>query len=58
MKKMLFLLQAVMTLAACEQNGDQGTAYVRITAEEALVELGYTNIKELGGSMDWPYETQ
>ena len=27
-------------------------------AEEALVELGYTNIKEFGGIIDWPYETE
>ena len=26
-------------------------------AAEALVELGYTNIKEFGGIIDWPYET-
>ena len=25
-------------------------------AAEALVELGYTNIKEFGGIIDWPYE--
>jgi rhodanese-related sulfurtransferase len=25
-------------------------------AAEALVELGYTNIKEFGGILDWPYE--
>ena len=24
-------------------------------ASEALVELGYTNIKEFGGIIDWPY---
>ena len=24
-------------------------------ASEALVELGYTNIKEFGGILDWPY---
>ena len=27
-------------------------------ASEALVELGYTNIKEFGGIIDWPYETE
>ena len=27
-------------------------------AAEALVELGYTNIKEFGGMIDWPYETE
>ena len=27
-------------------------------AAEALVELGYTNIKEFGGILDWPYETE
>ena len=27
-------------------------------AAEALVELGYTNIKEFGGIIDWPYEVQ
>ena len=26
-------------------------------AAEALVELGYTNVKEFGGIIDWPYET-
>lgn len=26
-------------------------------AAEALVSLGYTNIKEFGGIIDWPYET-
>lgn len=25
-------------------------------ASEALVELGYTNVKEFGGIIDWPYE--
>ena len=25
-------------------------------AADALVELGYTNIKEFGGILDWPYE--
>ena len=25
-------------------------------AAEALVALGYTNIREFGGIMDWPYE--
>ena len=27
-------------------------------ASEALAELGYTNIKEFGGIIDWPYETE
>ena len=27
-------------------------------AAEALVALGYTNIKEFGGIIDWPYETE
>ena len=27
-------------------------------AAEALVELGYTNIKEFGGIIDWPYKTE
>ena len=27
-------------------------------AAEALVELGYTNIKEFGGIIDWLYETE
>ena len=27
-------------------------------AAEALVDLGYTNIKEFGGIIDWPYETE
>ena len=27
-------------------------------AAETLVELGYTNIKEFGGIIDWPYEVQ
>ena len=27
-------------------------------AAEALVGLGYTNIKEFGGIIDWPYETE
>ena len=26
-------------------------------AAEELVELGYTNVKEFGGIIDWPYET-
>ena len=26
-------------------------------AAESLAELGYTNIKEFGGIIDWPYET-
>ena len=27
-------------------------------ASEDLVKLGYTNIKEFGGIIDWPYETE
>ena len=27
-------------------------------AAQSLVELGYTNIKEFGGIIDWPYETE
>ena len=27
-------------------------------AAQTLAELGYTNIKEFGGIIDWPYETQ
>ena len=26
-------------------------------AAEELVKLGYTNVKEFGGIIDWPYET-
>ena len=26
-------------------------------ASEVLVKLGYTNVKEFGGIIDWPYET-
>ena len=125
MKKLVFLLLAVMLLTACGQDkeNDQGAVYMNITAEEAkqimdseegyiildvrtqeeydqghipgatqisheeiaekaegvltdkdqlilvycrsgrrskiaaeaLVELGYTNIREFGGIIDWPY---
>ena len=128
MKKLVFLLLAVVLLTACGQDkeNDQRAAYVNITAEEAkrimdseegyiildvrtqeeydqghipnailipdteiknkaeevmtdkdqlilvycrsgrrsklaaeaLVDLGYTNIKEFGGIIDWPYETE
>ena len=128
MKKLIFLLLAVMMLTACGQNkeNDREVTYMNITAEEAktimdseegyiildvreqdeydaghipgailipytqieakasemladkdqlilvycrsgrrskiaaeaLVELGYTNIKEFGGILDWPYETE
>ena len=128
MKKLIFLLLAVMMLTACGQHteNDQGAVYVNITAEEAkhimdsqegyiildvreqdeydaghipgailipytqikdsaeealtdkdqmilvycrsgrrskiaaeaLVELGYTNIREFGGILDWPYEVE
>ena len=128
MKKLIFLLLAVMMLTACGQDkeNDQGAVYVNITAEEAkqimdteegyiildvrtqeeydqghipgatqisheeiaekaeevltdkdqlilvycrsgrrskiaaeaLVELGYINIKEFGGIIDWPYEVE
>ena len=27
-------------------------------AAEALAELGYTNIKEIGSIIDWPYEVE
>ena len=27
-------------------------------AAQSLVELGYTNIKEFGGMIDWPYEVE
>ena len=125
MKKLVFLLLAVMLLTACGQDTEKA-AYVNITAEdakrimdsgedyiildvrtqeeydaghipgaivvpheeitekaeevlmdkdqlilvycrsgrrskiaaEALTELGYTNIKEFGGILDWPYETE
>ena len=126
MKKLIFLLLAVMLLTACGQDrdNDQEAVYLNITAEEAkqimdseegyiildvrtqeeydqghipgaivisheeiaekaedvltdkdqlilvycrsgrrskiaaeaLAELGYTNIKEFGGIIDWPYE--
>ena len=128
MKKLIFLLLAVMMLTACGQDkeNDRGAVYVNITAEEAktimdieegyiildvreqdeydaghipgailipytqieakasemladkdqlilvycrsgrrskiaaeaLAELGYTNIKEFGGIIDWPYEVE
>ena len=128
MKKLIFILLAVMMLTACGQDkeNDQGAVYMNITAEEAkqimdseegyiildvrtqeeydqghipgatqisheeitekaeevltdkdqlilvycrsgrrskiaaeaLVELGYTNIKEFGGIIDWPYEVE
>ena len=128
MKKLIFLLLAVILLTACGQDkeNDQGAVYVNITAEEAkqimdseegyiildvrtqeeydeghipgaivisheeiaekaeevltdkdqlilvycrsgrrskiaaeaLAELGYTNIKEFGGIIDWPYEVE
>ena len=128
MKKLIFLLLAVMMLTACGQDkeNDQGAVYLNITAEEAkqimdseegyiildvrtqeeydqghipgaivisheeiaekaedvltdkeqlilvycrsgrrskiaaeaLVELGYTNIKEFGGIIDWTYEVE
>ena len=128
MKKLVYLLLAVMLLTACGQakENDQGAVYVNITAEEAkqimdseegyiildvrtqeeydqghipgailipdmeiearaeeelndkdqlilvycrsgrrsklaaeaLVELGYANIKEFGGIIDWPYEVE
>ena len=128
MKKLFFLLLAVMMLTACRQykENNQGAVYVNITAEEAkqimdteegyvildvreqdeydeahipgailipytqieekanemlpdkeqlilvycrsgrrskiaaeaLAKLGYTNIKEFGGIIDWPYEVE
>ena len=128
MKKLVFLLLAVMLLTACGQDkeNDQGAVYVNITPEEAkqimdseegyiildvreqdeydaghipgailipytqidekanevlpdkeqlilvycrsgrrskiaaeaLAELGYSNIKEFGGIIDWPYEVE
>ena len=128
MKKLIFLLLAVMMLTACgkDKENNQGAVYVNITAEEAkrimdseegyiildvrtqeefdqghipgailisheeiaekaedvltdknqlilvycrsgrrskiaaeaLVELGYSNIKEFGGIIDWPYEIE
>ena len=128
MKKLLFLLLAVMLLTACAhtKENDREAAYMNITAEEAkqimdsedgyiildvrtqeeydqghipgaivvaheeieekanemlpdkdrlilvycrsgrrsklaaeaLVEQGYTNIKEFGGIIDWPYEVE
>ena len=59
MKKLYFFLLAVMLLTACGQTkeNDREAAYMNITAE-ALVELGYTNIREFGGIIDWPYEVE
>ena len=31
---------------------------ILLLAAEALVVLGYTNIKEFGGIIDWPYERE
>ena len=31
---------------------------MNITAEEALVELGYANIKEFAAIIDWSYEVE
>ncbi len=128
MKKLIFILLAVMCLTACEQakEKEQGAVYMNITAAEAkeimdsqegyiildvrtqeeydeghipgailipnteiedraeevltdknqlilvycrsgrrsklaaeiLAELGYTNIREFGGIIDWPYEVE
>ena len=93
MKKLVFLLLAVILLTACGQDkeNDQGhipgatqisheeivekaegvltdknqliLVYCRSgrrskIAAEALEELGYTNIKEFGGIIDWPYEVE
>jgi len=27
-------------------------------AAESLIKLGYTNVKEFGGIIDWPYEVE
>ncbi|MEN8904878.1 MAG: rhodanese-like domain-containing protein [Clostridiales bacterium] len=29
-----------------------------VTASEILIDLGYTNVYNLGGIIDWPYETE
>ena len=29
-----------------------------VTASEALVKLGYTKVYNLGGIINWPYETE
>ncbi|MCX8132113.1 MAG: rhodanese-like domain-containing protein [Clostridia bacterium] len=29
-----------------------------VTASETLVKMGYTNVYNLGGIIDWPYETE
>ena len=73
MKKLIFLLLAVMMFTACGQDTENNQeltdkdqlllVYCRSgrrskIAAEALVELGYTNIKEFGGIIDWPYETE
>ena len=46
MKKLVFLLLAVILFTACGKNA------------EASTELDYTNIKEFGGILDWPYEVE
>ena len=33
------------------------SAASRMIADEELVKLGYTNVKEFGGIIDWEYET-
>ncbi len=60
MKKLILLLLAVMQFTACGQAKEkgQGAVYMNITAAEILVELGYTNIREFGGIIDWPYEVE
>ena len=62
MRKLILFLLTAMLLVGCGQanQNNQEAVYMNITAEkaEAFVELGYTNIKEFGGIIDWPYEVE
>ena len=50
---MCLLLALAALLCGCAQQA----GYAQITADD-LAQLGYTNVREFGGIIDWPYETE
>ena len=64
-KSLLIPVDVIETEAAEKLKDKNATIFVycrsgrrSITASEALVKMGYTKVYNLGGIIDWPYETE